>query len=183
MKLILHGVLKELFGSSHEFKVNTVADAIEGFSRQAEGLSRDLVVEAVGFDTEEKLRAVGSPTEVHLLPAMFGGGGKFGKIIMGALTIAVSFIPGIGPALAVSLQISGGLMIASGVVNLFMKAPSISKSNDPPASKYLGVNKNTTAIGTPITSAWGRIKLGGHFLSLQVDSNNLVHGVWPETPA
>lgn len=185
MKLILHGELRERFGDSVEFNSPTVADALEGFSRQIPDFPSHLVIDAVGFDTEQKLRAETDAKEVHLIPAMHGGGG-FGKILLGALLIGVNFIPGIGQLLSAtmitSLTATGIGLVLGGIMQLFMKAPTISKSNDPEASKYLGNGKNTTAFGTPITLAWGRVKLFPHWLSIQVNSNKMVYGTYPVTP-
>lgn len=180
MRLIFHGLLRQRFGESFDMVADTVASAIEGFSRQTDWPS-DVLIEVVGFDTDEKLKTY--VDEVHLMPAMCGGGGKFGQIILGAALIAGALlIPGIGHALAISLIVSGGLMIVQGVMGLFLKSPSLKSANDPEASKYLPVNKNTTAVGTPITMAWGRIDLAGQWLSLQSDSTNLSYGVFPANP-
>jgi predicted phage tail protein len=73
-------------------------------------------------------------------------------------------------------------MVIAGISEFFMKAPTVSKSNDPPASKYLGINRNTTAVGTPIILAWGTVKLAGHWLSLQADANALVTTSFPTNP-
>jgi predicted phage tail protein len=108
---------------------------------------------------------------------------KFIGIIIGAaMVVAGILLLPTNPALGWSLIASGATMILAGVVQLFMKAPTVSKANDPPASKFLGVNKNTTDIGTPIILAWGRVPIAGHWLSIQADSNKLVLGVFPETP-
>lgn len=184
MKIILHGILAEKIGREFEIKTNRVADALEGLSRQVDW-PRDITVDVIGFDTEEKLRAETDVTEIHVTPAMFGGGGKWGQIILGAVVAAVGaavffFVPG-GQSIGISLMISGGTMMLAGVIQLFMKAPTVDKSEDPPASKFLGNSKNTTAIGTLITMAWGRVKLGGHWLSVQVNSNDLVNTSFPAT--
>lgn len=181
MKLVLHGSLRERYGKSIDFNTNVVADALEGFSRQMPDFPRDLVIEVVGFDSEAKLRDVTDAKEVHLIPAMFGGGGV-GRILLGIALIAVSFIPGIGQAIQGAVLGAGIGMTLGGIMQLFMKAPTISKSNDPEASKYLGNGKNTTTIGTPIPMAWGRVKLSGHWLSIQVNSNQLVYGTFPASP-
>ena len=182
MQLIFHGELRKLYGESVTMACDTVADAIEGFSRQQPNWPRDLRINAVGFDTEEKL--FGPAEVVHLMPAMAGGGGKFGAILLGAAMIGATFLlPGISVALKTSLIVSGAMMIAQGVVGLFMKAPSLGKNADPDASKYLGINQNTTAVGTPIIMAWGRIAFAPHWLSLQSDSTNLSYGVFPANPA
>lgn len=163
-------------------QARTVADAIEGLSTQLPDWPRDLRIDVPGFDTDELLFAPTDLTEIHLVPAMFGGGGKFLNIIVGIALIGISFIPGIGTALSPILLSAGVGMLLGGVMALFMKAPSISKSNDPPASKYFGINDNTTESGTPITMAYGRINLFGHWLSLQSDADNLVIGTFPGTP-
>lgn len=187
MKVILHGQLREQFGASFEIQARCAADAIEGLSRQLPDWPRDLVIDALDFDTHEKLQATTQVDELHLVPTMFGGGGKFFNIIIGVALIAlVIFAPAIGLALsatmATALLSAGIAMTLGGVMSLFMKAPSVSKSEDPPASKYFGINDNTVDSSTPITLAYGRINLFGHWLSLQSDADNLVVGTFPGTP-
>lgn len=188
MRLIFHGALKDMFGEEAFMNSPTVADALEGYSRQVDWPKDKLVhilADGQRLDTVDKLSH--HYEVVEILPAFSGGGGKFGAILMGAVMIGASFLlPGIGVALSAALQtsllVSGGLMILQGVVGLFMKAPKYNKTDDPEASKYLSVGKNTTAANTPVTLAWGRIDLAGHWLSLQSDSNNLSHGVFPAVP-
>jgi predicted phage tail protein len=180
IRLILHGVLKDRY-ESFAVAASTPAEAIEGWSRQA-GADRTIVMQAVGFDTVEKLNDKTDATEVHLIPAMFGGGGAFGKILIGAVLIGLSFIPGIGQAAQIALMSAGIGMALGGVMQLFMKQPTVSKSEDPPASKYISSGKNTTAIGTPIGFGGGRMMIGGQFMSIQVNSSDLVFGTFPDTP-
>ena len=59
---------------------------------------------------------------------------------------------------------------------------SISKTKDPDPSKYIGTGKNTTAIGTPIGFGGGRMRIGGQFLSVQVNAVDIVYGTFPVTP-
>lgn len=180
MRLVFHGLLRNLYGESVVMHAETPADAIEGFSRQQKNWPTDLLISVPGFETDLMLRK-GFAKEIHLLPALAGGGGKFTNIIIGAALIVVGVILLPSP-MGWSLIVSGGLMVLQGVISLFMKAPKNTNSNDPDASKYLAVNKNTTAVGTPITMAWGRIDLAGHWLSLQSDSSNLAFGTFPTTP-
>lgn len=191
MKIVLHGLLRDRFGPSFEIHTNTPAEAIEGLSRQIPSWPRELAIDCIGFDTEEKLRATTDKAEIHLMPRMFGGGGKWGKIIIGAALMAVAIagaLPTGGLSLGAGLAITNGMvfmmgasLMLAGVSELFLRAPTSDKSADPPASKYLGNGKNTTAIGTLITMAWGRIKLAGQWLSVQVDSNDLVTTSFPAT--
>lgn len=180
MRLIFHGQLRELYGKGVEMFSDTVADALEGFFSQQPDHPRDMLVEAVGFDTEEKLFATTTQKEVHIIPAMYGGGGKFFNILIGAVLVVAGVL--ISGPLGIALIINGGLMILQGIVSLFMKAPTASKSEDPPASKYLGVNRNTTQHGTPIIFALGTIAIGGHWLSLQSDADKLTLTNFPANP-
>jgi predicted phage tail protein len=180
IKLVLHGVLKDRY-QSFAVAASTPAEALEGWSRQV-GMDPTFLVQVVGHDTEESLKAKTELTELHLIPAMFGGGSAFGKILIGAALIALSFIPGIGQAVQIALLSAGIGMALGGVMQLFMKQPTVSKSSDPPASKYLGSGKNSTAIGTPIGFGGGRMMVGGQFLSLQVNSSDMVYGEFPATP-
>jgi len=186
MRLIFHGELRKLYGESAVIHANNISDAIEGFSRQQSDWPRDMLLSVAGCRTPDDFKA--SADEIHILPALAGGGGKFGTIIMGAALIAIAAVaaPATGgifaSAISASLFISGSVMIAQGVLAMFMKAPTMKSANDPEASKYLSVNRNTTDVGTPMTMSWGRIDLAGHWLSLQSDSSNLSHGVFPANP-
>lgn len=186
MRIILHGVLAEQFGREHVILTDRPADAIEGLSRQLAGWPRDMVIDVIDHPTEHHLRAQTDVEEIHLVPAMFGGGGKWGTILLGAALIAASFaMPAAGIAFAgITLTsgmvfLMGAALVLTGVSQLFMKAPTFDKSNDPPPSKYLGINRNTTGVGTLLPNAAGRMKLSGHWLSLQSDANHLVTASWP----
>lgn len=187
MQIKLHGKFADDYPGEFHIEADTVADAIEGWSRQV-GFYTDRaytdrpIVRVLGFKTQDSMYEKTEQKEIHLVPAMCGGGGKFGTIIIGAALIAASFIPGIGQAVQVALLSSGIGMTLTGVMGLFMKAPSLSKDKDPDASKYLGLNDNTTTIGTPIAICYGRVPVNGHVLALNVDSNDLVTGAFPASP-
>lgn len=189
MKIILHGVLAEKYGREHVIHTDVPAEAIEGLTRQLPDWPRELVIDVPGYATERLLRSQTDVAELHLVPRMFGGGGKFFKILIGAALIAAAialpaagglYLAGTTIGMSTTAIMSMGIgMVLAGVSQFFMKAPTVNKSNDPPASKYLGINKNTTQIGTPIPLAWGRVKLTGHWLSLQSDSDHLVTTSFP----
>ena len=184
MRVIPHGIFTK-YGIL-EIEADTVADAVEGWSRQVAGLDEDFVfrkplMSIIGFDNEEDIYGKTDVKEVHLVPTMYGGGGAFKSILIGAALIGLSFIPGIGQAVQVALLSAGIGMALTGVMQLFMKAPTVSQSDDPDPSKYLGAGDNTTEIGTLIPKGYGRMLLGGQYLSVQVNSNDMVHGTFPST--
>lgn len=192
MRVHLHGALRSRYGEHIDIEASTAAEAIEGLSVQLPDWPRNMVIEVPGFETEERLHNVG-PEELHLVPAMYGGGGKFGQILIGAALIAAAayFGPagagmimgkGLTAGAATAMMSVGIGMMLNGVMALFMKAPSISKSEDPPASKYFGNSENTAESGTPIPLLYGCINVFGHWVSLQSDADKLVTGVFPTVP-
>ncbi len=193
MKIKLHGIFKEAYPGDYEIEATTAAEAIEGWSRQVgfyEHLTYEFrpVARVVGFDTFDSLHEITEQNEIHLVPAMMGGGGKFGSILIGAALIGIAVLnPGIGGMVlsqaGVGAFLGAGIgMVLSGVMGLFIKAPSVSKSKDPEASKYLGLSNNTTAIGTPIAICYGEVPVAGHVLALNVDATDMVNGTFPVNP-
>lgn len=180
IKIVPHGILADRY-PSFEVGASSAADALEGWSRQV-GADRSMTVQVLDFDTEEKLRADTDVTELHVVPAMHGGGGV-ARIAIGALMIVggILLIP-VNPVIASAVIGAGIGMVLGGVMSLFMKSPSVSKEKDPEASKYLGSGKNTAGIGTIIGRGGGRMLIGGHYLSIQVNSNDMVYGSFPVTP-
>lgn len=186
MKIFFHGKLAEDYGSEHVIMCSNVADGVEGLTRQI-GFYSDRQVEdrpvvvIVGCDTEESL--LETRDEIHIIPAVYGGSG-LGKVLLGAALIGLSFIPGLGQigTVAVSsiLMGAGVSLVMGGLMEMFIKAPSLSKSTDPEASKYLGLSNNTVKLGTLRSYSMGRVLLTApHLLALNVDASDLVTGEFP----
>lgn len=180
--MIPHGILADRFPSL-TIGGATVAEVIEGWGRQVGmgeiPLDKRPVVDVAGFETDESLLEA-PPAELHLMPAMFGGGGV-AKIVVGSVLIAAGILLPPGPWSA-PLIAAGLSSVIGGAMELMMKAPKVDKDKDPDASRYLGSGKNSTAIGTPIGIGGGRMKIGGQYLSLQVNSNDMVYGTFPSSP-
>lgn len=192
MLIKLHGMFAKNFGPEIYIEAGTVAEAIEGFSRQVNFYNDRLLEDrpltrVIGFDDEESFYKPTEQKEIHLVPAMIGGGGGFGRILIGAALIVIgviiSPIPGIGQTLGPALIASGIAMVIGGVMSFFVKAPTTSKDNDPEASKYLGLGENTVEIGTVIPWQCGRGPATGHILALNVDSSDMLMGSFPSTPS
>lgn len=187
MRLVLYGLLREKYGESITIgSANTIADAIEGASTQLPDWPRDLPISVVGYNDQAEIMTQ-KPDEVHLMPTLQGGSSKIINFIVGAAlvvvgTVLVLFGGPVGAAIGVSLIASGAVMILNGIIMLFMKSPKLDKDDDPEASKYFGLNRNTTANRTPMNMAYGRIKVFPHWLSLQADSSLMMHGAFPVTP-
>lgn len=188
MQIIFHGKFAEDYGKTHTIHAENVGKAMEGLTRQLgfyedKRLDERPVARIVGYDTIESLAEC--PDEIHVVPAVMGGGG-LGKVLIGAALIGIAVInPGIGGMILsqVGVSIVAGLgvsLMLSGLTQMFAKAPTLSQESDPDASKYLGISTNTTRLGTLRSYAMGRIKITApHLLALNVDSNNMVRGEFP----
>lgn len=190
MLIKLHGIFARDYGPEYEIEAETIADAVEGLTRQLKfyehmPIDERPVVRIAGVETEDDLYAKKEQKEIHLVPAMIGGGGGFGKILIGAALIGLAFIPGLGTIASVTissmLMTTGIGLVLSGAMQLFMKAPEVKNSADPKASKYMSLSDNTVAIGTPIAIQYGRGPATGHVLAINIDSSEMVYGTFPAT--
>lgn len=178
MQVTFHGLLAEQYGKDHFIHASSIKDALEGLSRQLKifeniMVDRRPVMRIVGHLTEESLSE--NPDKIDVIP-MVGGGGGFTKIVIGSIIIAAAIlIPGAQFLLPVGIS-----MVLGGVMELFIKAPSLSKQSDPEASTYLGLGNNTTKLGTLRSYSMGTVKVvTPHVIAINVDSNDLVKGEFP----
>lgn len=162
-------------------EASTVAEAIRSLKMIPElkpelGEAHHIRIE--GVDSDIALFSETSMEEIHVYPLTGGAGGKpgLGQILLGIaiITVAFMFPPAAGSMMATmgitqgSLYLAGGMMIAGGLLQMLMPVPEAPGENK--ASKFLGASENTVAIGTPVTLAYGTNKLGGHYLSFDVDA-------------
>ena len=201
--------------------MDTIAEAIKALGQQVKALRPipgqarpvyDVVCD--GVVTVEDLFKVTDHDirEVHLVPAMCGGGGKggvFAAIGIGILLIAVAWwnpaaLVGLAALLPAGVSATGmlfslGLSLVLGGILQLMSAPTpnaegttvaSSDTTDPATSRYLGSPKNTTKIGTRVNIFFGENKVPGHFLSFNIDTSegidtpytNTSVGTIPDSP-
>jgi len=193
VKLILHGVLKTLCPDVLEFEVRTAAEAIKALSKQVKALApnprRGRFQVRVADLTVEQIFAPLEVNELHLVPDLCGGkkGGMM-KIVLGALLVAAAIAMPAGTVIgsgmfemsASTLFWSGASMILGGLMEAVSPAPKMDQGsgfsgpNDPEASKYLGAPKNTVEIGTRIPIAYGEVQLYGHYLSFDIQAQDVI---------
>lgn len=183
MTLIFHGYLKELFpdgrltvGASSAAEAIAALEGRPGFRREDGDLHS---ITLPGFPCRDAIFETTEETEVHVLPALEGEGGKNGaflQIVIGAALIyfsggiAAGMTSAFGTAVSAgSVAMSGAMMVLGGILALLMPQPTINKE-DTPRSNYLPANQNTVAIGTPIPLLVGKRRVWGHFLSFDIDA-------------
>lgn len=129
---------------------------------------------------------------LHVVPCVFGGGGKFGRIIIGVALVALALSGAIGPALfaaqgtaslaagasmtfAQSLVFGLGVSLTmGGLSQLFTKTPKAVMGNkfDGEARRendMFGALQNTTDSGTPIPLVYGNMRVAGQLISGYLD--------------
>jgi len=125
-------------------------------------------------------------TELSVVP-LFIGGGKAGKIIIGAALIAVAIysggtaIPFMTPFLSSIAMNIGTTLVLSGVMGMLMKPskPDFQgqQTSDTEArrdNKIFSGLTNTITSNTPIPMVYGRTRVAGQFISGEIRS--LQHG-------
>jgi predicted phage tail protein len=191
-RVFLHGPLREKWPEPFECDAKTAAEAINAFCLQTKVLNpvpgqHRPVFQVVGFEDPRLLFTNTTVEDIHLVPAMMGGAkGGFLQIILGVALIAASFIPGLN---AVTLPLMGSMssmllsmgmkFILGGLMSFLSPAPTLDSSpsdQDPEPSKYLGAPKNTVKIGTRIPILYGEVKIGGHYLSFDIDAKDTSKG-------
>jgi predicted phage tail protein len=175
-KVILHGYLAAFHDGPILMTGDTVAEIVEGVTRQVKGFEPDPVkgrhrIKVAGYDTEESLHTHLGPEveEIHLVPQMSGGkkGGLL-QILLGAVLIGVGLLLGAGSLIGSMMMKVGALALLGGLTSLL--APQPESDTEQKRSQYLGAPKNTVAIGTRIPILYGEHRAFGHFLSFDINS-------------
>lgn len=182
-KIILHGYLKEKYPHPIEVEATTVAEAMRSLEQIEElqpenGEPHPVYIQ--GVDSEFALYSHTQMEEIHVHPHTGGGGGRNGllQVLIGVALIAIgiwnpAFLASTGLISQSSLFLAGGLMVAGGLLQMLAPKPD---DADERTSNYLNAQGNTVAIGTPIPTGYGTAKIGGHFLSFDVDAVNVSDG-------
>lgn len=179
-KVVLHGELKKYWdGPELWFDVETPLEAIKAFVSQT-GTFQPVLgqpsypVVAVGFEDAISLTSPTDAEEIHLVPDFAGGKSAFLMIAVGALLVASAFIPGLNVMVAGFAFSLGASLMLGGISQLLAPVPKregTSKTDE--GSKYFGAPENTVASGTPIPIVYGRQRIYGHYLSVNVDAKDV----------
>ncbi|EOY7163020.1 tail assembly protein [Acinetobacter baumannii] len=119
---------------------------------------------------EEQLDMNTEADTIHIVQRVMGAGGNNGilQLVLGAILIAASFIPGIGQAAQVALIGAGAGMAMGGVASMLM--PKIDNTQDQNqdgnrANKGFGGAVTTVAQGNPVPILYGQREIGGFIVS------------------
>lgn len=177
----LHGLLD--IGDTLSFEVESMEEALEATLRQVKRIKPELFnartklkLQVVGYDTDKSLQVAPEDGQVlQIVPAVVVGKNLGGfQVIVGAVLVAASFVPGLQFLLPIGIS-----LVLGGALQLLAPTPTIDTNPDdvnPDASKYIAGSGNTTKHGTRITLAGGRIAWYGQILSINIQARDLSSG-------
>ena len=172
----LHGQLRQ-FGESFRLAVKSPAEAIKALCVQIPGFERFLsnaksrgLEFAVFRDKRnigEKELTYNGAGDIRIAPIVTGSkrGGLI-QTIIGAVLIAVSFIPGFQV-----LAAPGIALVAGGVIQMLSPQAGGLKTSAAPENTpgyAFGSAKNTTASGNPVPLCYGKRRVGGAIISAAI---------------
>lgn len=176
--VVLHGYFKAFHDGPLRINASTVAEAIEAVTRQLPGfrprprLGRHRLT-VVGCRTEADLyKPLGDQTEIHVVPQMNGGkSGGMWQILLGAALIGVGLFIGASAVLGSIMIKVGAMMVLGGLAQ--MLAPTPEAEDEQQQSRYLGAPLNTVKIGTRIPILYGKYRVGGQYLSFNINAKDI----------
>jgi predicted phage tail protein len=185
VKITLHGSLAKFQQGVIEVIASTPYEAIKAMCRNYPQFHNLLLddrpqAQVLGYQTVGSLQNNLISDELHLVPAFCGAGGKTGgfiQIVIGAALIAASvfYLGPAGFAMGASIAMGAGVsMVLGGIMTMMTPVPNRDSgqegATDPDASKYLGSTVNTVRVGTRIPILYGEYKVGGHYISFDIQA-------------
>ena len=202
-KIKLYGELAEFVGHKEfEVKADTLANAVSFLVNNFEGIDKfmnpkyyQVKVGNYAVDESELSHPIGQE-DIHFVPVITGAGRGFGKVLLGAALIGLSFIsfggaPGLGAAFKGGFSaakfakvgfISKGLaglgtaLVLSGVSDMLFPLPKIEdfeSEEDPRLSFSFGGTQQTGRAGTPVPLVYGEIFTGSVVISGGIDTEQV----------
>lgn len=175
-RIVFSGYLGKMYPEGIEVEADTAAEAITALGqwpgfRQQDNARHSVVMPQ--FGSRDALYERTQEPVLLVVPMQVAAGGRNGlfQVIIGALLIAVGFlIP--GPWSPYLIKIGASLMIG-GVIQMMMPQPQIGNgASQEEKSAYLPAGRNTAKVGTRIPLLFGRRRIWGHFLALNVTASN-----------
>lgn len=181
----LDGVMGKKFGKSWELAVSSPAEALRMIEANRPGLRAWVVANQAKYDAyrivcvfengrEEILDEDTFPIHrgqlksIRFTPVVSGASGSIGKIVVGALLIAASFIA--PTAISPYLFNIGASLILGGIIETLSPRPKTQNSNGEDISSfYFDGPVNTDRQGAPVPLIYGRVMAGSHPISASIN--------------
>jgi len=177
--VMLYGFLGKQFGKVHRYEVSSVAEAVRALSANFEGFREALVnggayrVSVAGKEDLNQAQ-IGLPVSeretIRLVPTVAGSGGAV-RIVLGAVLVALSFIPGFQFLAPI------GISLILGGVSELLFAPKkqdtgVHKVENKPSFSFDGA-ENTAMQGNPVQLCYGKVLVGSQVISAGLSAHEL----------
>lgn len=198
-KVKLHGELAEFVGHKEfDAVIRCTADAIKFLVCNFKGIEAHMndryykvIINNNEIDKEELHDPIGA-SDIDIVPVITGAGGNFGKILLGASLIGLSFFSlgtsaGLGVAFSKGfakvgliqkgLATIGGALVLTGVSDMLFPLPKFKEfenEEDPRVSFSFSGVQNTARAGTSIPLCYGEIVTGSVVISAGIDTHQIV---------
>ena len=197
-KIKLYGELAKFVGHKEfEVKADTLAHAVSFLINNFEGIEKymspkhyQVKVGNYAVDESELSHPIGQE-DIHFVPVITGAGRGFGKILLGAALIGLSFFPigtsaGLGVGFAKGfakvgfiqkgLAGLGAALVLQGVSEMLFPLPKpieFESEEDPRLSFSFGGTQQTGRAGTPVPLVYGEIFTGSVVISGGIDTEQV----------
>ncbi|MEQ1309847.1 tail assembly protein [Acinetobacter bereziniae] len=176
----LYGVLGKKFGKEFKLAVESTREAVKALSVQVPGFEQFMLnahEQGLAFAifqddeniSEDQIDFDTGANVIKIVPKVMGAGGDSGvfQLVLGAILIAASFIPGIGQAAQVALIGAGAGMAVGGIAQMLTpKADAQDQNQDGNrANKSFGGAVTTIAQGNPVPILYGQREVGGFIVN------------------
>ena len=177
----LYGNLAKKYGKKFTFKgVHTIIEAIDALSANFKDFRIAVLknkkyyiyVDNDNIDTNSLLFPVTNKT-IKIVPILMGASGGIGKVILGAVLIAASFIfpTSFSP---IMLKAGIGLML-SGFADLLFQPPTENPDDDEKSYLFSGA-VNISQEGVPVPIGYGRVRIGSTNISNSISGYSTAGG-------
>jgi predicted phage tail protein len=197
-KIKLYGELAKFVGHKEfEIKADTLAHAVSFLINNFEGIEKymspkyyQVKVGNYAVDESELSHPIGKE-DIHFVPVITGAGRGFGKILLGAALIGLSFFSigtsaGLGVGFAKGfakvgfiqkgLAGLGAALVLQGVSEMLFPLPKpieFESEEDPRLSFSFGGTQQTGRAGTPVPLVYGEIFTGSVVISGGIDTEQV----------
>jgi len=195
-KLKLYGELAEFVGHKEfEIQVDSLSKAasflVNNFPQVEKYMNPQYYQVKVGnyAVNEEEIHHPIGQEDIHIVPVITGAGRGFGKVLLGAALIGLSFATGgafisqapfraltFTSGIAKAATYLGAALVLSGVNDMLFplpKMPEFSSEQDPRLSFNFAGTQNTSRAGTPVPIVYGEIVTGSVVISGAVDTQQV----------
>lgn len=173
MIVLLYGHLATKYGKRHELAIKTPAEAIRAFCTNYKTFREDIIQDGQAWykvlcgahNRSDELNTPSGAPVMRIVP-LVAGSGSFGKIVLGAALIAVSYyLPGIGGVIAGGL---GKALVLGGISGMLTKSPKAQSTEKPDNKPSYAFNGpvNTSRQGNPVPIVYARqLRVGSQVIS------------------